>query len=67
MSPKSLILPFRPTVHTHDPERFETTDRRPTAAEREFVRARARQAARALFEAELHESAVTPDGISSCE
>jgi len=45
----------------------EEDDRPATPAEVEFVRARARQAARAYFEAELRATAATPDEERSCE
>jgi hypothetical protein len=43
-------------------------DRRPTEAERAYVRAKARQAARAIFEVEQQSgSATTPKGEAPCE
>lgn len=50
MGVKSSILSFRTTPPTVAVTRGE--DRRPTEAERAYVRAKARQAAQALFEDE---------------
>jgi hypothetical protein len=66
MNSKSSILAFRSTAQTTG---VVLTDKgpRPTEAERAYVRARARQAARATFEAERHESVTTPEGEVPCE
>ena len=60
------ILPFRPTAAVRAAAPAEPPDRPATAAELEFVRARARQAARAFFEAELQDAA-KPAEDRSCE
>jgi hypothetical protein len=61
-----LILSFRPTATVRAEAHSEPSDQS-KAAELEFVRARARQAARAFFEAELRDTAVTPTEERSCE
>lgn len=66
MSAKSSILTFRRPMP--NPASVRTgEDRRPTEAEREYVRARAREAARALFEAELRGALVAGGEVDSCE
>jgi len=63
---KSSILAFRsatPTAHV----RPTGEDRRPTDAEREYVRARARQAAKAMVEMEQRQQVLAPDKVTPCE
>lgn len=50
MRAKSSILSFRPLMPIGNSRTVK--DRRPTAAERAYVRAKARQAAQAIFEIE---------------
>ena len=66
MSAKSSVLPFRRTT----PRQLvgsEDDTRRPTEAEREYVRARARDAARAIFEAEQRNTPPAGDEVDVCE
>jgi hypothetical protein len=72
-SPNCLIMSARPSTFgpvraTRAPRAVRSMrDRRPTEAERAFVRARARQAAQAIFESERH---LMPDAApkkDSCE
>lgn len=65
MKAKSSVLSFRATMPTAAVKRGE--DRRPTEAERAYVRAKARQAAQAIFEDERPwRHTDTPD-LHSCE
>jgi hypothetical protein len=60
MSGKPSILALRPAMPTTGTAAARE-DRRPTDAERAYVRAKARQAARAMFEAEQqHEKDEAP-------
>jgi hypothetical protein len=66
MSAKSSVLPFRRAMPIPAGVRVDDA-RRPTEAEREYVRARAREAARAIFEAELRDTLAVRDEVDSCE
>jgi hypothetical protein len=57
MTTKSAVIAFRALMPEASIERGLAT-RRPTEAEREFVRAQAREAARAFVATELQQSAV---------
>jgi len=65
MSAKS-VLAFRAATPKPGAE-CDAPRREPTEAEREFVRARAREAAREIFEAELRASVAARIEVSSCE
>ncbi len=64
MAAQSSILAFPPPKPTGVV--WAGTDPRPTEAERAYVRARARQAAQAIFEAEQRGSGTVPDEVP-CE
>ena len=67
MAAQSSILAFPPTKPSSGVE-WAGKDRRPTEAERAYVRAKARQAARAIFEAERHRGITTAvTGEVPCE
>jgi hypothetical protein len=63
MGRQSPILAFMPAMPKGIDPRVR--DRRPTEAEREFVRAQARAAAQAIFDAERRATPGTPDEVSS--
>ena len=66
MSAKSSFLAFRPAMPTSGIVRADQ-DRRPTEAECEYVRARARQAALAIFEAKQRRASTAAPNEVSCE
>ena len=66
MKAKHSIRAFRRTMPTLDMVRSRV-NRRPTEAERAYVRARARQAARATFEADLRRESTASEDEAPCE